>query len=65
MVRGDSGRLTGQLQSLGVVSKFAANIAAPEVELSDDHIRIPATPVAAMRTPLPAMLCLLKNEQST
>lgn len=55
MIRGDSGRLTGQIQSPGAVVKFAANIAQPEVELSHDQIRLPATPVAAMRTPLPAI----------
>ena len=55
MVRGDSGRLTGQIQSPGAIGKFAANIARREVELSHDQIRLPATPVSAMRTPLPAI----------
>jgi hypothetical protein len=55
MIRGDSGRLTGQIQSPGAVVKFAANIAQPEVELSHDQIRLPATPMSAMRTPLPAI----------
>ena len=55
MVRGDSGRVTGQLQSPGAVGKFAANIARREIELSHDQIRLPATPVSAIRTPLPAI----------
>jgi hypothetical protein len=55
MIRGDSGRLTGQIQSPGAVFKFAAGIPRNEVELSHDHIRLPATPLAAMRTPLPAI----------
>lgn len=54
MIRGDSGRLTGQIQSPGAV-RFAANIAQPVVVLSHDQIRLPATPVAAMRTPLPGI----------
>ena len=53
MIRGDSGRSAAQLQSPGTIGKFAANIAQPNVELSHDQIRLPATPVAAMRTPLP------------
>jgi len=55
MIRGDSGRLAGQIQSPGAAGKFAAHIARPNVELSHDHIRLPATPIAAMRTPLPAI----------
>jgi hypothetical protein len=55
MIRGDSGRLTGYIQSPGAVFKFAAGIPRNEVELSHDQIRLPATPMAAMRTPLPAI----------
>ena len=55
MVRGDSGRLIGSIQSPGAVGNFAANIARREVELSHDQIRLPATPVSVMRTPLPAI----------
>lgn len=55
MIRGDSGRLTGQIQSPGAAGRFAANVARREVELSHDQIRLPATPVSAIRTPLPAI----------
>jgi hypothetical protein len=56
MIRGDSGRLTGHIRSPGAIIKFAANILQGDVELSHDQIRLPATPVAAMKTPLPAIL---------
>lgn len=55
MIRGDSGKLSGQMISPGAASKFAANILRTDVQLSNDHIRLPATPVSAMRTPLPAI----------
>lgn len=55
MIRGNSGRLSGQELSPGAASKFAANILRTDVQLSNDHIRLPATPVSAMRTPLPAI----------
>lgn len=55
MIRGDSGRLAGQMQSPGAAGKFAANVLRTDVQLSHDHIRLPATPVSAMRTPLPAI----------
>lgn len=55
MIRGDSGRFSGQIQSPSAVVRFAANISQKDVQLSDDQIRLPATPLAAMRTPLPAI----------
>jgi hypothetical protein len=43
------------IQSPGAVGRFAAHIAQPDVELSHDHIRLPATPVTAVRPLLPAI----------
>lgn len=55
MIRGDSGRLSGQVSSPGAVVKFEANIRQKDVQLSDDQIILPATPAVAVRTPLPAI----------
>ena len=55
MIRGDSGRTPVQIQTPGAFGKFAANIAQTTVELSHDHIRLPVTKIASMRTPLSAI----------